>query len=136
MIVVGQGMNDAEGEKELKYSKNHVIYDIDVNESHCLRTREVKCFELSNGKGYKVIDIYKRSCENWSGIYRLEENQITEYTYKGGKLTKNKLQKALKPFSKDGYDSIFDDEEDKISFFSSDGSEDIFVWNGEEFEKQ
>ncbi len=128
--------DDAEGEKELKYSKNHVIYDIDVNESHCLRTREVKCFELSNGKGYKVIDIYKRACETWSGIYRLEENQITEYTYKGGKLTKNKLQKALKPFSKDGYDSIFDDEEDKISFLSSDGSEDIFVWNGEEFEKQ
>lgn len=128
--------DDAEGEKELKYSKNHVIYDIDVNESHCLRTREVKCFELSNGKGYKVIDIYKRSCETWSGIYRLEENQITEYTYKGGKLTKNKLQKALKPFSKDGYDSIFDDEEDKISFLSSDGTEDIFVWNGEEFEKQ
>lgn len=128
--------DDAAGEKDLKYSKNHFTYDIDVNDSHCVRTRSIQCFELSNGKGYKVIDIYKLACETWSGIYSFDENQITEYTYSNGKLTKNKLQKSLKPYSKEGYDAVFDDNGQKISFLTSDGSEDVLFWNGEEFEKQ
>ena len=134
--------DDASGEKNLKYQRNHVSYKIEKSDSHSTRERSVQCYEMDNGKGYKVIDIYQLATETWSGTYSLDENLITEYTYKDGKLTKNKLQKTFKPYSKDGFKTVFDDEEGygheghKIVFISGDGNEDVFVWNGEEFVKQ
>jgi len=135
--------DDAEGGKALKYSLDNLKYGIDVNDGHCTRERTVHCYELKNEKnGYLVVDVYGLMCETQSGTYNLSENTITQYIFKDGKLTKTELQDELKPYSKDGYQTVFENERGygyygyKLHFLSSGGDETVFVWNGEKFEKK
>ena len=134
--------DDVAGSKELKYSFNNLKYEIDVNDGHCTRKRTVHCYELEDKGGYTVIDVYGLMCETQSGTYNLAENTITQYIFKDGKLTKTELQEELKPYNKDGFETVFENERGygfegfKLQFLTSGGDETVFSWNGKKFEKK
>ena len=130
--------DDAKGKKELSFKGVVAEYSISVNDGHCTRTRTLHSYEKGGGE-YIVLDIYKLACETQSGTYNLSEHEITEYSYKDGKLSKIRLQDELKPYSKEGYDSHFDEENayghmgHKIVFMTSGGDETVFEWYNDKF---
>ena len=134
--------DDDEGIKVIRYSYNNLEYAVLANDGHCSRSRTVHCYDLDGRDGYMVIDVYSLFCETQSGVYNLSENTITQYTFENGKLTKIDLQEELKPYSKEGFQTSFENKRGygfegfKLEFMTSNGSEAIFVWNGTKFEKK
>ena len=133
--------DDEKAEKLLKYSRNHVGYELKADDSHCTRTHIVQCYEMADDDSRKVVDIYKLMCETQPGVFNLDDIEMTEYTFSKGKLSKEKLSKDFKSYVKDGYEPVFEDEDGygyeghKIKFVKN-GTEVVFAWNGKEFVKQ